>query len=183
MLQARLREASALIRVLQESAAAGEGTNALLGALTEHIYKVVDGDKGTVFMVDAKANALWSRKGEATARTDLDKPSIPATVTKTGSSVSVADVYSDDRFSPDEDKKSGYKTTSLLCAPMRASSDGPVIGVVQVVNKQPGGYFDEEDDEMLTLVLEMVGPIVGGVVSEMAARDEKAKARAESEVD
>ena len=163
------------MRVLQESAAAGEGTNALLAALTERIFAVVDGDKGTVFMLDAKANCLWSTKGEATVRTDLDKPSIPATVTKTGSSISVGDAYGDDRFDQTDDKKTGYRTTSLICCPLRATSDGPVLGVVQVSNKMPGGAFDEEDEEMLALVLDMVGPIVAAVVASTGSRDAKAR--------
>jgi hypothetical protein len=43
----------------------------------------VDADRCTIFLVDEKANAIWSQQGEINLRIDLDKPGIACSVAKT----------------------------------------------------------------------------------------------------
>ncbi len=54
--------------------------------------------------------------------------SIPMTgiaghVALTGEIVNIKDVYNDKRFNPELDKKSGYRTRSMLCVPIRKVAD------------------------------------------------------------
>ena len=58
--------------------------------------------------------------------------------------VNIIDAYEDPRFNPDIDKKTGYKTKSILCMPI-VSKNG-VIGVVQMVNSLKGDHFTKEDE-------------------------------------
>ena len=58
--------------------------------------------------------------------------------------LNIPDAYEDPRFNPDVDKKTGYKTKSILCMPI-VSKDG-VIGVVQMVNRLKGDHFTDEDE-------------------------------------
>jgi hypothetical protein len=44
----------------------------------------------------------------------------------------------DDRFNRDVDIQTGYKTKNLLCMPIKDAS-GDVVGVAQVINKNPAG--------------------------------------------
>jgi len=53
---------------------------------------------------------------------------------ETGEVVNIPDAYQDSRFNQDIDKRTGYKTKSILCMPVM-SGDGHVIGVAQVINK------------------------------------------------
>lgn len=60
-------------------------------------------------------------------------------------SLLIPDAYADSRFFKDADKKSGFRTRSMLCAPLK--QDGNVIGVIQVLNSTDGSAFDDQDLE------------------------------------
>jgi sigma-B regulation protein RsbU (phosphoserine phosphatase) len=58
----------------------------------------------------------------------------------------VADAYADPRFFPDADKRTGFRTRSILCVPMQRK--GKEIGVLQVLNPIHREAFDETDLEI-----------------------------------
>jgi putative two-component system response regulator len=69
---------------------------------------------------------------------DTAHPSIAAYVVQTGEPLNLANVYqlSQDapyQFNPDFDRKTGYRTTSMLTVPMRDLT-GQVLGALQLVN-------------------------------------------------
>jgi len=72
-------------------------------------------------------------------------------VVATGQPLNVADAWSDGRFSRDTDLRTGYRTRTVLCAPLVASS-GRVVGVLQCINKCRGEVFGRDDEEMLSTV-------------------------------
>src|SRR4029077_4786655 len=55
--------------------------------------------------------------------------------------------YLDPRFNQEIDKRSGFRTRSVLCMPLRNEA-GAITGVMQVLNKI-GGVFTEEDERLL----------------------------------
>lgn len=67
-----------------------------------------------------------------------------------GLPVLVPDAYADPRFNPDVDRRTGYRTTTLMCVPLAVK--GRIIGVAQVINKLGGGPFNEEDLELFGLI-------------------------------
>lgn len=56
----------------------------------------------------------------------------------------IDDCYADERFNPAFDKKTGFRTRNMLCAPMLRK--GQLIGVLQVMNKIDAPRFDEQDE-------------------------------------
>lgn len=68
-------------------------------------------------------------------------------VASTGKTLNIPDAYQDDRFNREVDMKTGYKTKTLLCMPIRIR--GSIFGVVQMVNKLQGTFnkMDEESFE------------------------------------
>jgi sigma-B regulation protein RsbU (phosphoserine phosphatase) len=56
----------------------------------------------------------------------------------------IDDCYADERFNPAFDKKTGFVTRNMLCAPMLRN--GQLIGVLQVMNKMDAPRFDEQDE-------------------------------------
>jgi|GEM_PF-153690 len=90
-------------------------------------FHVATGDKGKVmkkFSVDLGVGiAGWCAKHK--------KPLL------------VEDCYKDARFSPDYDKKSKFKTKSMICVPLIRKRQ--LLGVMQVINKKGGGQFEERD--------------------------------------
>jgi putative nucleotidyltransferase with HDIG domain len=62
----------------------------------------------------------------------------------------LSDVYEDERFNPEIDKKTGYKTKSMLTMAM-VNHLNDVIGVFQVLNKKRG-KFSSENEELLAAI-------------------------------
>jgi signal transduction histidine kinase len=71
-------------------------------------------------------------------------------VAKVGRTVRVRDAYRDKRFQREWDELTGYRTRSILAAPMK-NHVGRIIGVIQVLNKHSGqGEFSQHDEELLS---------------------------------
>ena len=70
-------------------------------------------------------------------------------VAQTGQPVLIPDCYSDPRFDPSFDKRSGYKTRSMLCVPM--IHKGKIVGVMSIMNRLDLKPFDENDQLLFTI--------------------------------
>ena len=66
--------------------------------------------------------------------------------------VIIHDAYKDDRFNKAVDVRTGFRTKSILCAPLRTVS-GEEIGVSQILNKIDG-EFEQEDLDLLEAMTE-----------------------------
>ena len=71
-------------------------------------------------------------------------------VFETGESLLIEDAYQDERFHQDFDRKTGYRTHSMLCVPLKVKDR--IIGVSQVINRLDGTPFNREDEETLALL-------------------------------
>jgi HD-GYP domain-containing protein (c-di-GMP phosphodiesterase class II) len=124
--------------------------DALLHDMAEATKQLLDADRATIFIVDRERNEVWSRValgmgGEIRQAVGVG---IAGTVAATGETINIADAYDDPRFNPEPDKRSGYRTKSLLTFPM-TGQNGRVIGVFQVVNKKGREQFTTADEETL----------------------------------
>lgn len=70
-------------------------------------------------------------------------------VAQSGEPVLIPDAYKDKRFDPTFDKRSGYKTRSILCVPMMYKNK--TIGVMTVLNRLDQFSFTENDQMLLTI--------------------------------
>lgn len=75
---------------------------------------------------------------------------------QSGAMVNIPDAYADDRFNSEIDCMTGYKTRSMLCMPIK-DSNGEVIGVAQVINKQQGQCFTPADEKVFESYLQFCG--------------------------
>ncbi|MEH0019202.1 MAG: GAF domain-containing SpoIIE family protein phosphatase [Desulfobacter sp.] len=76
---------------------------------------------------------------------------IAGLVADTGTPLNIRDVYDHPGFSPDYDRKTNYRTRSMLCVPLKAR--GNTLGVIQVINKQTAPFhFTGEELEMLVTI-------------------------------
>jgi serine phosphatase RsbU (regulator of sigma subunit) len=114
-------------------------------------------ERGTLFFVDEAKGEIWARipaEGDVTEiRLPMGK-GIAGTVAATGETVIVPDAWADPRFDPSTDRRSGFRTRSILCVPIR-NRKGRIVGVLQLLNKIEGG-FGEADLEFLELVSDHV---------------------------
>ena len=72
----------------------------------------------------------------------------------------IPDAYKDDRFNKAVDVRTGFRTKSILCAPLR-TVNGEKIGVSQILNKIDG-EFTQDDLEMLEAMTEQAAIAIQG---------------------
>jgi CheY-like chemotaxis protein len=115
----------------------------LLDFLAREAVREMDADRSSIFLLDEAKHELWSRVAlgleERVIRIKANVGIVGHVVT-TGELLNVADPYSDQRFNPQVDRDTGYRTRSILCGPLRAE-DGRIVGALQVLNKRGGGPF------------------------------------------
>lgn len=70
-------------------------------------------------------------------------------VAKHGEPLLIPDAYKDDRFNPEFDKKSGFKTKSIICVPMKYKDK--TIGILQVLNRKDDNAFHSTDLRIFTI--------------------------------
>ncbi len=119
----------------------------LLFKIMDEVQKILNVDRGTVFLFDEENNELWSKVAQG-MKEEIRIPAekgIAGYVCQTGEIVNIPAAYKDERFNPEVDKKTGYKTKSILAVPMR-NRLGQVIGVLQVLNKKDGRFTKGNED-------------------------------------
>jgi serine phosphatase RsbU (regulator of sigma subunit) len=126
-----------------------------LAELLELILKIarteVKADRGTVFLVDAQQDELWSIAASGLDHQEIRIPfgkGVAGRVALTGEMINTPDAYSLEYFDPSFDQRLNYRTQSLLSLPIRHHS-GEVVGVLQLLNAQ-NGSFSAADVEFLT---------------------------------
>ncbi len=122
--------------------------DALLELIAETTTQMLDAERATIFLVDQDRGEIWSKValGSGEIRAPIGR-GIAGAVARTGEVLNIPDAYADSRFNPEPDRRSGFRTRSLLTFPMRSRGDRPVIGVFQAVNKR-GGPFSADDEEI-----------------------------------
>jgi sigma-B regulation protein RsbU (phosphoserine phosphatase) len=130
----------------------------ILETMFEATRKIMNSDRYSLFIYDEEKDELYSRIARKSEIKEIRFPAdkgIAGSVFKTGKLVNIKDCYSDKRFNPEIDTKTGYKTKTLLCVPMK-SFDGKIVGVIQVLNKKQN-VFDEYDEYLLQLLASHAG--------------------------
>lgn len=118
-------------------------------------------ERASVYVLDRRGrrlSALYS-DGIARERISLDlNLGIAGWVAVTGETANIAEAALDPRFNPTIDRRSGYRTRTVLCTPIRGAK-GETLGVVEAINKDYGA-FTEEDRATLESVMSMVSVAV-----------------------
>lgn len=141
------------LRALQDIGAALGSTldlNELLVLVLGRVSQLMDADRSTLYLLDEETGELWSKvaQGEQTHEIRLELgEGIAGWVAKHGRPLNIKDAYQDPRFDADWDRRTGYRTRSTLCVPMK-NQHGKTIGAIQVLNKGDG-YFTTGDEGML----------------------------------
>ena len=123
----------------------------MLSEVVSAAKQVLRADRGTVWLYDAAADQLVIE-----IATGFAPVRIPTSVGLAGACarnrriINVPDCYADERFNPEVDKRSGYRTRCMLTLPLVDHKD-VLVGVMQVLNKVDG-VFDENDEALATVL-------------------------------
>jgi signal transduction histidine kinase len=125
----------------------------LLDLILQKITEALEADRATLYLLDEGSNELVSRVAQGPGVRSIRMKAgqgLAGYVAQTGRPLHVRDAYEDPRFKADWDALSGYRTRSILAAPMK-NHLGKTIGVVQVLNKKRGDFTDDDADILAAL--------------------------------
>ena len=126
----------------------------LLQMILASAVQVMGASAGSLLLLDQRTDELVFEVIEGGGGVALEGARMPADkgiagwVATNREPLIVDDVNRDNRHYRDIAQDYDFSTTSILCVPLIAK--GQVIGVLQVLNKEPGKYFTPEDQEILT---------------------------------
>ena len=116
---------------------------ALLTRIIEEAKRLLKADRGTLYLVDQETDELYFHVTDAATikeiRLPIDIKSIAGYVALTMQQLNIPDVYKIEKSEPYNfnkgiDRKTGYRTRSMLTVPM-VNHEGRITGVVQLINK------------------------------------------------
>jgi phosphoserine phosphatase RsbU/P len=125
----------------------------LLGKILELAKTLTHAERGTLFLVDEKTSQIWSLIAHGMEKEEIRLPlgrGIAGHVAQSGTIVNIPDAYADSRFDPETDKRTGFRTRNILTLPIRNKA-GKIIAALQLLNKFPGSFTDEDTNALLTL--------------------------------
>jgi phosphoserine phosphatase len=128
--------------------------NEILSLIIDAMRDLLDAERATVFEFEAKANELFATVAHGIAEGGGAGGTIrfPANVGIAGAAattkriLNIPDAYADSRFNQEIDRRTGFRTRSILTIPL-LSFDDELVGVAQVLNKR-GGAFGANDEQL-----------------------------------
>ncbi len=131
----------------------------LLSKVEQAARSVLNCERATVFLYDADRGELYSRMATGVDEIRFSASrGIAGEVVRTGRVINVPHAYTDSRFNPEIDRKTGFRTRNLLSFPL-IGFDNSTIGVLQVLNKT-AGEFDPWDADLVRTFGAQVGVAV-----------------------
>ena len=147
---------------------AAQNIKQILVDLKDGILSLFNAYSITIYVADQKKNEIYSMFLAGSALKEIRLPindeSIAGYVAGTEKAVNISDAYDseelksiNDKLTFDDrwDKKTGYKTTQILAAPIFYES--ALMGVIQILNKKGGGKFSAEEQSFLEKIADVLG--------------------------
>jgi PAS domain S-box-containing protein len=148
----RQRAATALMNAVNALSQSSLDLDDTVKLVMDQAQELMQADRSILWVIDEDKDELWTK---IPICSDLKEIRIPRTagfagiVAQSGEPLLMPfDVYDDPRagFGPEPDKKTGYRTCSMLCMPV-FNSDHKLIGVTVLINKKRPGEFPPYNPE------------------------------------
>jgi signal transduction histidine kinase len=161
----------ALVQEVGRALSSGLELDQLLVLIMDKVTHLMEADRSTLYLVSDDGSELWSKVvqgGEVFEIRLRVGEGIAGWVGKAGEIVNLPDAYGDARFQPAVDLRSGYRTRTVLCVPMK-NPMGAITGVLQCLNKQ-GGPFTQDDVELCLALASLAAVAIDNAKLYLAAR-------------
>ena len=119
----------------------------LLPCIIESCQELLNADRCSLFLLEDDF-LVTQIKSEEVIRVHKST-GLAGHCATTGVHINLADAYEDTRFNRTVDDMTGYRTKSLLCAPI--TCDGDIVAVAQLLNKTENGVISTFTSEDLNL--------------------------------
>ncbi|SRR5579883_3476323 len=144
------RAASALMKATKSLSQSSLDLQETLKKVMDEAQELMQADRSTLWLVDRDRNQLWTKMPIGGELQEVRIPmgaGFAGQVATTGEPVIIPfDLYDNpnSQTSKETDKKTGYRTCSILCMPV-FNADGELIGVTQLINKKKQGDYPSYD--------------------------------------
>ncbi|HEY1174408.1 MAG TPA: GAF domain-containing protein [Verrucomicrobiae bacterium] len=139
----RLRHLEMLLSISQQVSVI-ETLDEVLQVLVRLSVEQTGAERGTLFLNDPQTDELYSRVALGNVSREirlLNTHGVAGFVYSHGEGVIIQDAYADERFDRTFDKQTGFRTRSMLAAPVKTAK-GEVIGVMQMLNRKEGQFTE-----------------------------------------
>ncbi|MGN0643139.1 MAG: diguanylate cyclase [Huintestinicola sp.] len=131
--------------------------SAILKQLNDLGKILVFADRCSFWYWDKRAHKLWTLDAHGVDKITIDEGSgLVGYAISHNENLVINDPYNDSRFNSSVDKKTGYKTESILVTPV-TNIDGEVIGAYQAINRLYDEKFSDDDIKRLSLAAAFLG--------------------------
>ncbi|MFC1701617.1 ATP-binding cassette domain-containing protein [Pseudomonadota bacterium] len=131
-----------------------------LSAFTHKLSQLLNAERSSLFLVENDTLLLKVARdleGGAEIRIPIGS-GIAGAAAQSGQIINIPDAYADARFNPDVDRKTGFRTHSILSLPIK-NQRGEVFAVAQLLNRRDGRPFDQNDENRFGSFIESIGVI------------------------
>ena len=149
----RLQRAEMLLELSRHMAGI-ETLDEVLSELVDIVTRETNAERSSLFLNDGETGELYTRVAQGDNIREiriLNDSGIAGWVFSTATGRIIDEAHADAHFNKSIDEQTGFKTRTILCAPIKTVK-GEVIGVVQALNKKHGRNhvkFTEDDLEFL----------------------------------
>ncbi len=121
----------------------------LFPLIISRVTKIMNAERTSLYLIDWERNEIWTTVAEKIEHFSLPiGEGISGLVAKTGETVNSADAWELPYFKREFDLQQNFRSKAVLCMPINNRS-GERIAVIQVINKQGGGVFNVDDENLL----------------------------------
>ncbi|MFC1673575.1 GAF domain-containing protein [Pseudomonadota bacterium] len=149
----RLKRAEMLLDISRHMAGI-ETLDGVLRELVDIVSRETKAERSSLFLNDPETGELYTRVAQGENIREiriLNDSGIAGWVFSTAKGRIIDDAHADSHFNKSIDEQTGFRTRTILCAPIKTVK-GEVIGVVQSLNKKDGRkhvLFSDEDLDFL----------------------------------
>ncbi|MGG6295900.1 GAF domain-containing protein [Leptolyngbya sp. AN02str] len=146
------RAASALMKATKALSQSSLDLEETLGRVMEEAKELMQADRSTLWLLDRDRHQLWTKIPIGGILQEIRIPmdaGFAGRVATTGEPLLIPfDLYQhpNSDTAKETDKKTGYRTCSMLCMPV-FNADGDLIAVTQLVNKKKQGEYPPYNPE------------------------------------
>ncbi len=149
-LESRLAASTKLVD-LTAALAAEQDLDTVLQVVTDRVRDALSGERATLYVYDDRTDELFTRIATVLEVEEIRFPAaagVAGWVAQNRETVNIPEAAADERWSAEFDRRTGFRTRSILAAPVVSNHDRHLLGVLQVLNRK-GRPFDEFESRLI----------------------------------